>query len=117
MNKMKITNKQVKENYKNIISVGYCDLYYLLQGLNARYYNAGVYGWNYDGFEINLNTLIITGYRPIKGNIKTDHKTIEKYENKAREIMKNYELDYRMQLIKVEKLREKFIKELTQKEK
>lgn len=43
--KVKVTKKEIRENYKNVISVGYCELQYLLRGKNPNFYTSGIYGW------------------------------------------------------------------------
>lgn len=60
--KMRISEKELKKNFKKIYSVGYCELK-MLEHLEADYYTAGVYGWNADVFKIDNNTLLVTGYR------------------------------------------------------
>lgn len=84
MIKIKVTQKQIKEGFKNIISVGYCDLQYLLNYKTPTYYTSGIYGWNSDIYVIDNNTVIVTGYRPF-GNI-SNYKIIRKYEEKAEKI-------------------------------
>lgn len=49
--KMKVTNKLLKNNYFKMYVAGYCDLQGIMQGIEPRFYNAGVYGWNFDVFE------------------------------------------------------------------
>ena len=60
--KMRISEKELKKNFKNIYCVGYCELK-MLEYLEPEYYTAGVYGWNADVYKIGNNTLIVTGYR------------------------------------------------------
>lgn len=43
MAKAKTTRKWISANY-NCISIGYCDLYYLLRYQSPRFYTCGVYG-------------------------------------------------------------------------
>ena len=86
MLKVQVTKKQIVDNYKNVISVGYCDLQYLLRFKDARFYTAGVYGWNADIYEINYNTAIVTGYRPF-GNIKVDYGILKGFESRASHIL------------------------------
>ena len=107
--KLKTTSKMLKENYNNIICIGYCDAWYLLKGLEPIYYNCGVYGWNYDGYHINNNVLITTGYRPI-GNLGAIG-IVCKYNEKARKIY-NSDLEYNKKINKINKLLDKFINEV-----
>ena len=60
--KMRISEKELKKSFKNIYSVGYCELK-MLEFMEADYYTAGVYGWNCDVYKIDNNTLLVTGYR------------------------------------------------------
>lgn len=84
MIKIKVTQKQIKEGFKNIIRVGYGDLQYLLNYKTPTYYTSGVYGWNSDIYVINNNTAICMGYRPF-GNI-SNYDIVKKYEEKAEKI-------------------------------
>ena len=44
--KTKVTNKEIRSNYNNILSIGYCQAHFLLSGVSPFGYNCGVYGWN-----------------------------------------------------------------------
>lgn len=107
----KITRKQVNM-YKNIICVPYCDLWYLLYFRNKTGYNSGVYGWNYDFYHINLNTCIVTGYRPF-GNIK-NYDLCDEYNEKAKNIIEDRTLSNEEKREKVENLLEEFIEKITE---
>lgn len=109
--KVKVTKKEIKENYKNIISIGYCELQFLLRGKEPNFYTSGVYGWGADIYQINNTTCIVTGYAPF-GNIEIERNTIQKYEEKARKICCDYSLNWEQQTKKLEKLLDKFIKEV-----
>lgn len=115
MNKIKVTQKFINDNFKNIICVGYCDLCFLLKCKEVDYYTSGVYGWNADIYKINNNTVIVTGYRPF-GNITSNKLNInKKYNEKARTICNDYTIDYKKQTKKLEKLLEKYIEKCLQK--
>ena len=101
--KARVTAKQVRESYANIIQIGYCDAYYLL-GRDPHYYTAGVYGWNAVVFHIDQATAIVTGYRPF-GNIRPPYELVRKYEQEAEACYKAREFD------KIPALLEAFIKE------
>ena len=81
---MKMTRNEIRKDYKNIIELGYCDLYYTLREYKKIGYNGGVYGWSYDVYMIDYDTVIVTGYRPF-GNIHLNYETIEKYNKLDRE--------------------------------
>jgi hypothetical protein len=78
------TKKAIKENYKPIIAIGYCDAQTLLRYETPIAHSAGVYGWSCDYYLVN-GTLISTGYSPIEGI--RDYELTRKYEDKARNIM------------------------------
>lgn len=115
--KVKVKEKELKENYNMIWSVGYCDIQHIEKALNPQYYTAGVYGWNADHYEIIINkkniykrVLISTGYRPLNNkNVKdVSHEKIKKLDEKARKIF-GTSGDFQQNCKKVNKLLEKFI--------
>ena len=108
MEKRKIARKEVK-GFKNIISVGYCSLNYLLMYKDANFYNVGTYGWNYDVYVINSDTVIVTGYRPLVGNIKPDYTVTKNFNLKAQEIYNNKNLTFEEKQEKINETLENFI--------
>lgn len=103
------TKKQVKNYYSNIYSIGYCDAQFLLEGVSPFAYSKGVYGWACDYYDVE-GICISTGYNPIGENVNYD--LIRKYDNKAKTIFDNYNIDYQKRKNKVNKLLIKFINEL-----
>jgi hypothetical protein len=90
-----ITRNDIRRQYTNIIQLGYCDIYDLTRILKKIGYNAGIYGWNYDVFELDWNTCIITGYRTFsKGTIRLTREFIEYMDKKAHEIKENNRCNY-----------------------
>ena len=92
MNKIKTTKAEMKKNYR-ILSLGYCDMQYLLNYQNAVAYSSGAYGWVCDYYYIN-EVVISTGYRPINNkNMIEDYEMIRKYEKEASSLnhMMNWE--------------------------
>lgn len=89
---IQVTNKSMRELYSNIIIVPCNMLDRLFSFRPAKYYNAGTYGWNCDYITLefigNYDTLICTGYRPIKGTHKADYELCKEYEDKAVEIIR-----------------------------
>ena len=86
--KFKVTRRELKENYR-CVSVGYCDLQYLLRYCSPIAYNSGVYGWNYDVYtfeQYSTNIAICTGYRNCPG-IPVTREIYCKYEEAAKEII------------------------------
>jgi hypothetical protein len=85
--KYKTTAREVKEGYYYVIEAGYCDLQTLLYFESPIAYAKGVYGWNFDVYQINGSTCICTGYRGMPSkNTKKDYSLIREYEEKARKI-------------------------------
>lgn len=105
------TKKAVRESNNDIISVGYCNMQFLLNYQNPHNYNAGVYGWDCDNYYFyNYDLVISTGYRPIKGDLKIDNKVVSEYEEKARNIINNNDLDYNKKELSVNALLHELIK-------
>lgn len=87
MAKFKVTSKEVKQNYSIVISIGYCGAQALLRYEKPIAYNSGVYGWNYDLYEISDNIAITTGYRPIGKSI--DYTLLGEAEYEAINMLNN----------------------------
>ena len=84
--KLSTTKRQIRKNThpQNLLSVGYCDMQYLLRFENAFAYSKGVNGWACDYYEIEYNNqsyVISTGYSPI-GN-RVDYDLVKNYEKLA----------------------------------
>lgn len=78
--KKETTIEWLRNNFKNIIVVPYEALHFGLSYKQPEYYNAGVYGWNYDAYMIDYETIIITGCIPIKGTIKLSRKKCKEFD-------------------------------------
>ena len=113
--KFKTTRKQINQNYKNVICVGYCKLDYLLSNHEPIAYNSGVDGWKCDIYDIN-GVAIVTGYQPF-GNIRPHYDTIKKYEDEARKICCGSWVNYQNMIDQVNQLLNQFIEEVTNNEK
>ena len=111
--KVKVTKKQVQENYRNIINVGYCDLQYLLRFKEPSFYTTGVYGWNADVYQVNYNTCIVTGYRPF-GNI-SNYELAREAEKKASDILDNRALNLEEQKAQIDFIFANFIAKIISK--
>ena len=107
--KVKVTEKQIKNNYKNIIELGYCEANSLLMSIEPTFYTSGVYGWNADIYQINYNTVIVTGYRPF-GNIESGN--VREYDEKAFGISRNYKLTWDEVKEQINEVLEKYISEV-----
>ena len=104
--KYKTTRKAIVNGSVNVRCAGYCDLAYLLRNHSPIAYTCGVYGWNFDIFEV-YGVTICTGYRNMPGK-RLDG--IREYEKKAREIWDNYNTPYETQKEETEKLLQEFCK-------
>lgn len=105
--KKKITRNDMKWMYNKIIKIGYCELQYLLYFDDPKYYNHGVYGWNYDVYDFD-DIAICTGYNPV-GNVKPEHEIIRKYDDAAKLIVLGND-NFDVKIEKVQSLRNEFIK-------
>lgn len=108
--KVKTTKKSVKNTFYNIYKIGYCEAQYLLEGLSPFAYSSGAYGWACDYYEVD-GICISTGYSPIGERLSYD--LVLKYDNKAKDIVSDYNLDYQKRKNKVNRLLSKFIKEIS----
>lgn len=80
-----LTRKDVNRMYTKVLRVGYGDLQYLLREFKKIGYNSGLYGWNWDAYEIDNDTCIVTGYRNLTGE-RLDDKIIDKFNQLSKEI-------------------------------
>lgn len=91
----KTTAKNIRENGRFTCKVGYCELPHLLRDLSPIAYNYGVYGWNFDVYDIDGYTLT-TGYRNMVGN-RLPYELTEALEKKAEQITLDRSLTYEEQ--------------------
>lgn len=89
--KYRTTCKAIREKSANIVCAGYCDLQNLLHDTEPSAYTVGVYGWNFDVYEVDGLT-ICTGYRGMPGRRANN---IAEYERRAREIRNDYNDEHR----------------------
>lgn len=104
--KYRTTIKEIRENACNPRSAGYCDLQNLLRMHEANAYTCGVYGWNFDVYELHGLT-ICTGYRGMPGKRL---ENIAEYERKAAAIWEDYSKPYDERRNEVENLLHEFCK-------
>lgn len=104
MMKVKTTKRAIVNSSTNIRRVGYCDLNYLLTNHEPSAYTSGIYGWNFDVYNVHGVTLC-TGYRNMPGE---SCKEVKEYEAKAQKIMSDYRKPYDKRRKAVEKLLIKF---------
>lgn len=86
--KRQVTNKFIKCYDKKIFLADEN----IMQFRTADYYNAGVYGWNYDAWHVDNDTIILGGYRVNNSCIDKviNYETCKKYENIACLLHKKY---------------------------
>lgn len=82
MLKMKVTRKYLCNNFTNIISAPYCALQDLLKHETPLWYTSGIYGWNADVYFVDIDTCIVTGYRPF-GNVHPSHELTDTFNRAA----------------------------------
>lgn len=104
--KFKTTRKEILRNGGKILSIGYCDAYHLLRYHDPVAYTCGIYGWDFDVYFIHGLT-ICTGYRNIPGERP---ERLKEFEEKAKEIVKDYSIKYDEAREKVEILLKEFCK-------
>ena len=81
--KFKTTTKALREGANNLRYAGYCDLQHLLWNHAPIAYTCGVYGWNYDVYEV-YGLTICTGYRSMPGK---QLEGIAEAQKKAQDIL------------------------------
>lgn len=81
---IKLTNRDLRNNFGVIVSCGYCALQSLLSIKNRVGYNKGVYGWNFDAFDFG-GIGLITGYRTRGADIELSDDFCEKWNTRASE--------------------------------
>lgn len=102
--KYRTTVKALREGACNLRCAGYCDLQNLLRAHDASAYTCGVYGWNFDIYEV-YGLTICTGYRGMLGKRL---EGITEYEKKADAIWCDYNKPYEERREEVEKLLHEF---------
>lgn len=104
--KIKTTRKAIVNSSCNVKYAGYCELSWLLNNHSPIAYTCGVYGWNFDVYEV-YGITICTGYRNMPG---TRLEKISEYEDKARAILYEDKRPYEERTIAVENLLKEFCK-------
>lgn len=102
--KYKTTRKAVVDGSPRLVCAGYCDLQYLLRNHSATAYTSGVYGWNFDVFEV-YGLTICTGYRGMPGRRANN---IREYEKRAEAIYHDRSRTYEEQAEAIEALLREF---------
>ena len=102
--KLQTTKTNIKNNFGTVLTVGYCELQYLLNYSNAFAYSAGVCGWACDYYTPSdkfRGVCLATGYNTDRlGGKRVNYELLKEYEQKARELV----CDYNAQINKREAL-------------
>ncbi len=107
--KLKASKKEIRANAGRILGVSYCALQYLLKYRDPFAYSVGVYGWACDYYDID-GVIISTGYQPLSSsNVNKDYEMIHDYDNQAREINQDYNMQYEKRKEYTEQLLSEFI--------
>ena len=102
--KYKTTRKAILNGSPRLVCAGYCDLSFLLRDHDPVAYTSGVYGWNFDVYEV-YGLTICTGYRGMPGRRANN---IGVYEQAARELAENRALTYEQRKERRERLLREF---------
>lgn len=104
-----VTRKSIKNSYNKVISIGYCNLCYLLKYEHPFAYSTRVEGWACDYYSID-GVVISTGYAPIGDKISFDLQ--HHYNESARNIVCNLSMSLEEKQAKVNDLLKEFLKEV-----
>lgn len=114
MAKVKVTQKEVKSTYENVVAIGYCNLQHLLDYFTPQYYTVRKEGWASDIYDFGT-TAISTGYVPF-GNIRIDYDILRHYDKIGEKLRYDSVLTWQAKKKKAKELIEKMIKEAIKKE-
>lgn len=106
--KYRTTRKMIVNGTRadELFRCGYCDMWHILRNHEPIAYTCGIYGWNFDVYEV-YGITITTGYRNMCGkNIPYD--LIRSYEGKAKEIFDDYSIPYEERKERIESLLKEF---------
>ena len=104
--KKKTTKQFINSFFSNVIKVSYCDLQYLLSYEQPFGYNDGVFGWNWDAYNL-YGVIIVTGYRNLVGR---QADGVAEYESKAKSIIQNCGISESERREQINKLLREFCK-------
>lgn len=83
MSKIKMSRADVFHCWPRVWSLGYCEMSEALRLLDGpRGYSCGVYGWNYDVYDVG-GVAVCTGYRDMPG-ADVPRWFVQKWEKRAR---------------------------------
>ena len=102
--KIKTTRKAIVQGSARLVSAGYCGLCTLLRNHTPIAYTCGVYGWNFDVYEV-YGLTICTGYRGMPGRTANNAR---EYESRARAILADHNKGWKAQDEEIENLLREF---------
>ena len=92
--RLQTTRSNIRNNFHTILTVGYCEIQYLLNHCSAFAYSAGVYGWSCDYYTPSTKysgVCIATGYNTDRlSGKRVSYELVKEYEQKAIEVMNDY---------------------------
>ena len=107
----KTTARAIREGYDKIISIGLAKAQYLLKYQDADAYNCGIYGRNFDLYDIN-GVAICMGGRNMPRGIAYDHERLRFFEEKAERVCIDLSVPYERRVAIVNELLRDFIGEV-----
>jgi len=110
--KFKVSKKEMKRNYNDIISIGYCNAYWLLKYKEPIAYSTRAEGWACDYYDID-GVLISTGYAPLASkNTHSNYDILHRYNEQAEKIACDYTLSHEEKATQINALLKEYIKEV-----
>lgn len=106
--KFKTTAKEIRESAYNPLAIGYSELQYLLFYKSPDAYTCGIYGWNFDVYQLDGAT-ICTGYRGMVGK-KVPYEITRYFNKKAEKIIHDWNIPYEEKAEKLDVLIRAFCK-------
>ena len=112
----KMSNKDVRNGYPSIFVASYCAWQATVSMCDWPKvgHASGVYGWNWDCFEIKNDQCLITGYRGFpKETVTADYEKMKAFEHEAEEISRSWsfksDADYKKRKKAFKKKVEKYL--------
>lgn len=109
--KQKMSKNDIRNEFDTVVFVPYCGLDSLLVFDDPIGYNCGVYGWNYDVYDLGNRCAIVTGYRVPNtiADIQMDHTKMKDYNAWAQAILRNEGVNYDTAKRQIEALKRSLI--------
>ena len=102
--KLQTTKSNIRNNFATVLTVGYCEIEYLLNYCSPFAYSAGINGWMCNYYQPSTRfggVCLATGYNTDRlGGKRVNYELVKEYEQKAHELV----CDYNTQINKREAL-------------